>query len=113
MKEALNDKIQSISLWVVIMAFVLYLAFLLILSVLNPELEYIKKHPWYFLTESLLVPTFTSAPFVLFVIHRKIKWRQSVIFIGSVWLKILLLHLLLEFSGFYKWFVKALSTENN
>ena len=74
---------------------------------MTPETSYIKKHPYRFITELILVPTFTCIPFAFFAYFRNMKVKESIIILGSIWFKLFILHFLLEVSGFYAWFLRS------
>lgn len=106
-KKELSDMLNKISFWTLTIGAIMYAILLVIICILTPEVNFIKTKPLEFTVELIAFPTFACIPLVLFAYYRGLTLKSATIFIVSFWLKILLLHLLLEISGFYNWLLAS------
>jgi hypothetical protein len=104
-KTSLSFLLNTISFWTVTIMVILYAILLIVITTLAPDLEFIKAKSFYFIIELFAVPTFTCIPLIFFTYYRNLSFKNSLIFILSFWVKILILHLLFEVSGFYNWLI--------
>ena len=100
------DLLHRISFWALLAIAIGYMIMLIFVSIVEPNTFYIKKYPLRFAIELFFIPTFTCIPFIAFAYFRKMKLKDSMVLLGSLWIKLFLLHILLELSGFYSWFLR-------
>ena len=102
-----TDLFQKVSFWILIIEFSIYITALFIVSVINPDTAYIKNNPIKFCIELVAVPTITCIPLIMFAYFRKMGSKNTLIFVMSFWIKVFILHFLMELSGFYTWMMKS------
>ena len=100
-QQSLSFLLNKISFWILLIGVIAYLIGLAIISIIIPDTKYIREHPWKFIIELFLFPTMMSLPFILFGIYRKLNFKSIMFIYWSFWIKIMILHILLELSGFY------------
>jgi hypothetical protein len=104
--------LNTISFWSITTILILYVLLLIVITILAPETIYIKEKPIGFLVETLAFPTFACIPLIFFAYYRNLSFRDTMIFLFSFWVKVLILHVLLEVSGFYEWLIQGLKPKD-
>ena len=88
--------------WLIIIAVVVFSIFLVFLSIIFRDIKYPTEHPWLFTLETLLFSIGCALITFLMAWGRtKIISKTTIIQFILVALKFGLLHILLQFSGFY------------
>lgn len=95
--------LNTISFWTLTIGLVLYLIFLIIIAIIAPDVSFIKMKPTEFIIELFLVPTGACLPLLYFAYVRGLTMKKTLILFISFWIKLAVIHLLLEISGFYNW----------
>jgi hypothetical protein len=106
--KSLSKLLNTISFWAITTIAILYVIMLLVITILTPETAYIKKKPISFVIESIAFPTFACLPLLFFAYSRNLSFKDTMIFVLSFWVKLLILHILFEVSGFYNWMIESL-----
>jgi hypothetical protein len=102
-KELLIKTSNSVILWSSVIFFSIALIYLILMSILKRDLKFPSSHPYLFIFESLIVSLSMGLLYILMTYGRS-KFNLAVIyeFILNV-IVFLILHLLLQFSGFYSY----------
>ena len=102
-KEFLIKTSNSVILWSTIVFFSIALIYLILMSILKRDLKFPSSHPYLFTFESLVVSLSMGLLYILMTYGRnKFKIDTIYFFILNV-IVFLILHLLLQFSGFYSY----------
>ncbi len=86
----------------VITAIVIGLAILVPLAGLKRHVSYIQSNPFYFTLELLLVGVLPAVIFFLFIETRGMSHDTAMTLFWGVCIKLTLVHILLEISGYYE-----------
>lgn len=97
----LASLLNTISIWTITIGVSMYVLLLVIICFMAPEWGFLRSSPIEFVVELIAFPTFACLPIILFAYFRNLKVKDTVILFVSFWIKIFILHLLLEISGFY------------
>jgi len=84
-----------------IIGIVIGFSILLIFSVLVHDINYMKNHPRYFVSETLIMAILTTLPIVYLSILRGANKQETIKGSGLIFLKIVLLHIGFQLSGIY------------
>ena len=101
--EELADTLNKISFWIITACFVAVLIILTVYAIIIREVELVKAKPWIFLLELCAFSIVPAIPVFLFGWVRNLPIKTTLFIFVSFVIKLAILHLLLEFSGFYKW----------
>lgn len=82
---------------------VLGFAYLLALSIIVRDLDMVLNKPFLFTVELLAMGLLPGLPLLFFVASRNITWKQAWLWFVSLSIKFGVFHLLMEFSGTYRW----------
>ena len=104
-----SDQLNSISFWVLLVILVIYFIYVLLIAIFYPYFEFIVAKPFSFVTELLLVATLTCLPVALIAYNRSMPFKEAMIMLIALWIKLAVLHVLLEISGFYAWTITSFS----
>ncbi len=104
-----SDQLNTISFWVLLVVLVLYFIYVLLIAIFYPFFEFIVAKPFSFVTEILLIATLTCLPMALIAYNRSMPFKESMIMLVTLWIKLAILHVILEISGFYAWTVTKFS----
>lgn len=78
-------------------------AYLLALAIIVRDLDMVLKKPFLFTVELLAMSLLPGLPLLFFVFSRNITWRTAWIWFISLSVKFGIFHILMEFSGTYRW----------
>jgi hypothetical protein len=104
-----SDQLNTISFWVLLVILVIYFIYVLLIAIFFPYFEFIVAKPFSFITEILLIATLTCLPMALIAYNRNMPFKEAMIMLVALWIKLAILHVVLEISGFYAWTVTSLS----
>lgn len=76
-------------------------AVLILLSIYAQNLDYVKRHPFKFTFETLLIGAGLALPFYYFGYARALSLKETNWIVFGLFVKFVSLHVLLELSGFY------------
>lgn len=74
---------------------------LIVLAVYVRDFEVIKRHPFKFALETVLIGAGLALPFYYYGYWRDLPWRERHLIVFGLFLKFVSLHVLLQISGFY------------
>lgn len=98
-----SDTLNKISFWVALGLLAVYAVYVLIIAIVFPYFQFVVEKPFAFIMELILVPTLTCLPIALIAYHRNVNFKNGAILVIALWIKLLIIHVLLEISGFYAW----------
>lgn len=104
-----SDQLNAISFWVLLVVLILYVIYVLLIAIFYPYFEFIVAKPLAFVAELLLIATLTCLPIALIAYNRAMPFKEAMIMLIALWIKLVILHVLLEISGFYAWTVTGFS----
>lgn len=77
---------------------------LAVISVIRPDTEMIRMYPWQFALETFIIGIVPALTLAIFVYTRQTKVKDIFKWIALLSAKFVALHILLQTSGFYKYF---------
>lgn len=101
--EDIADTLNKISFWLITICFIGVLLVLTVYALIIRETELVKRKPLIFLLELLAFSIIPAIPVFIFGYVRDLPLKLTFYIFITFVLKLAILHLLLEFSGFYKW----------
>jgi hypothetical protein len=84
-----------------ILGIVVGFSILLIFSVLVHDVDYMKRHPRFFISETLIMAILTTLPIVYLSLLRGANKNETIKGSALIFLKIVLLHIGFQMSGIY------------
>lgn len=84
-----------------IVGIVIGFSILIIFSVLVHDIDYMKNHPKFFISETLIMAILTTLPIVYLSILRGANRNETIKGTALIFLKIVLLHIGFQMSGIY------------
>ena len=99
----LFSKSNNIIAYSIVIFLVIAIVYLTILSIIVKDIKYPRAHPWLFTIETLLFSVGAAAIIFLMAYGRNDLSLVTIVEFLVVALKFGLLHILLQFSGFYSY----------
>lgn len=103
----LINKLNKITLWLTFGVLGALSLVMLVFAVIIRDFKYPKSHPLEFCVETLIMVLLPALAIWYFAHMRGSKGWHLWILVGSLAVKVLIAHLLFQFSGFYSWSMKA------
>jgi len=94
---------NSIIKWSIIVLIIISFAYLTFLSLIIRDFKYPTDHPYLFTLETLLFSIGTGAIIFIMAYGRGVLSKMTIVEFSIVALKFGILHILLQFSGFYSY----------
>lgn len=101
--DELANTLNQISFWIITLCLLTVVIILTVYSIIIRETELVRTRPGLFVVELLCFSIIPSIPVFIFGYVRNLPLKLTFYLFISFVLKLAILHLLLEFSGFYKW----------
>jgi hypothetical protein len=89
--------------WALVLVTAILFGTFLALAFIKADFTLIKRKPFLFLAELLLVSVVPATMFLFFMVTRDISFSTAMTWFWALSIKFATVHLLFEISGFYKW----------
>lgn len=99
----LIDRLNKAAMWVMISMLIALAAMLVVFSILVRDLAFPRAHPFLFTIETVSLAVIPAMPIFLLAHFRRVPTAHAWLLFGSLAAKLLVAHLLFQFSGFYTW----------
>lgn len=102
----------NVAYWALLVGTLVCAGYLLVIACVYPYTDFITKRPLAFLAEMLLVATLSCIPIAIMMYHRNSTFGQGCLVVLILWIKLIVLHVVFEVSGFYEWAFRAKLAQN-
>jgi len=99
--EEISDTVYKVIKYGILATIAIGFSVLLVTSILVHDIDYIKKHPKFFVSETLIMAFLTTVPIVYLSILRGANKQETINGSALIFIKILLLHIGFQLSGVY------------
>ncbi len=103
----LFNKLNYITLWLTFGVLGALSLMMLVFSFIIRDFKYPRNHPFEFFIETLIMVLLPTLAIWYFAVMRGSKGWHLWVLVASLAVKLLIAHLLFQFSGFYTWSLKA------